>query len=394
MPGSGLAAPAQVDVAGKESGKALGSTWRCGSGKTVEAVLLQARRPGSFIAWGRAWRPAAPQTPAPALPALQGGPGPAAASSSGSLLGFPWETKGDGEDGGAGRAGGGSRVLGRRAGPGPAAALTPSAFTPPQLLPPSPGHGLPPRPAPPGMWHNREQLSWFRCCMETQLPCQGSRAAAVAVQPPTAPTACGSTRKRVSQPGKCPHSAGPPPRRGHHGSTSTCSPKHTPCAKCLQQGCGKANCKSRLFPLPMQAECLGGQVSYFDNQAAKLRLLTPLPGSDQRRRQVPGRSSEPVEITQHKHPEATMPCAGAQGCRVLEQCGMLLLSLLWGGCSHSVGRPADPLGPAAQLQAAQLCTPTPCPALTSARAGAPSLTQSSPSSHPVAGRPAGTPPPS
>lgn len=119
----------------------------------------------------------------------------------------------------------------------------------------------------------------------------------------------------------------------------------------------------------MQAECLGGQVSYFDNQAAKL-LLTPLPGSDQRQRQLPGRSSELVEITQHKHPEATTPRAGDQERRVLERCGMLLLSLLWGGCSHSMGRPADPLGPAAQLQAAQLCTPTPCPALTSAGAGA------------------------
>lgn len=106
--------------------------------------------------------------------------------------------------------------MGVQAGQGEAAgcwgaALTSSAFTPaPSFGPPSPGHGLPPRPAPPGMWHNREQLSWFRCCMETQLPCQGSRAAAVAVQPPTAPTACGSTRKRVSQPGKCPHSATPP----------------------------------------------------------------------------------------------------------------------------------------------------------------------------------------
>lgn len=105
--------------------------WRCGSGKTVETVLLQARHPGSFIAWGRARRPAVPQTPAPALPALQGDPGPAAASSSGSLLGFPWGTKGDSEDGGAGRAGGGSRVLG-------SCTHLQCIHPHPQLLPPQP----------------------------------------------------------------------------------------------------------------------------------------------------------------------------------------------------------------------------------------------------------------
>lgn len=105
--------------------------WRCGSGKTVETVLLQARHPGSFIAWGRARRPAVPQTPAPALPALQGDPGPAAASSSGSLLGFPWGTKGDSEDGGAGRAGGGSGVLG-------SCTHLQCIHPHPQLLPPQP----------------------------------------------------------------------------------------------------------------------------------------------------------------------------------------------------------------------------------------------------------------
>lgn len=65
------------------------------------------------------------------------------------------------------------------------------------------------------------------------------------------------------------------------------------------------------------------------------------------------------------------------------------------GCCHSPccgeatlaprGGTADPLGPAARLQAAQLCAPTPCPAPTSARAGAaqsgpvqPSAAQSGP----------------
>lgn len=78
-PGFGLTAPAQVDMAGKGSRKALGSMWSCGSGETVETGLLQARHPGSFIVWSRV----ALQTLAP------GAASPTAFSSVVSLFGSP-----------------------------------------------------------------------------------------------------------------------------------------------------------------------------------------------------------------------------------------------------------------------------------------------------------------
>lgn len=148
------------------------------SGKAVEAGLLQARHPGSFIAWGRARQPAPPQTPAPGLLAPRRGPSPAAASSSGSLLGSPWRKKGDGEEEDAGRAG----EQGEAAGCWRCRAVlatdrllpAPPVHSAPQHLPPRPGHGLPPWPTSPGTWHSQEQLLWFRCCMELQPPCQGS----------------------------------------------------------------------------------------------------------------------------------------------------------------------------------------------------------------------------
>lgn len=191
MPGSGLAAPVQVDVAGKESGKALGSTWSRGGAGQARRWRLCCCKPGILAALLHGAERGGQQCHRPRPPHCQpcrGTQAPLPPPPQGHSLAFPGGQKG-------------TVRMGVQAGQGEAAgcwgaALTSSAFTPtPSFCPPSPGHRLPPRPAPPGMWHSREQLSWFRCCMETQLPCQGSRAAAVAVQPPTAPTACGSTRK-------------------------------------------------------------------------------------------------------------------------------------------------------------------------------------------------------